>query len=516
MAGIDENITPDDQTRVIEFLSKPESYPHNTTDIETVETHISIIFLTGDKAYKLKKAIKFPYLDFRSLSHRHDVCENEVAINRRTAPEIYRRVIPVTCNTDGALEIDGDGETIEWLVEMEQFDQNKLLDRMVQKKELTPEIMESLADEIAHFHESAEITPTFGGSDGIGTVIENNAMCFKEPFGEIFDSKKIAQLNEMSQQKLLALSDHLDNRRAQGFVRLCHGDLHLRNIVYLNGKPTLFDAIEFSERLSSIDTFYDLAFLLMDLDHRNIGELANTVLNRYLARTVDFDGMVCLPLFLSMRAAIRAHVTAAAVATGHHTNKTPLIDDSKGLLELALGYLKPTTPRLIAIGGLSGSGKSSLARDLAPLIDPAPGAYIARSDWIRKRIAGVDFLTTLGANGYSAAMTDKTYEAVFTESRKVLEMGHSVVADAVFAKPDQRQAIENIAHDIGVPFTGIWLEASSEVMADRISNRTSDASDATTDVLQKQMTYDLGTISWHTIKSTGSREDVLKNVHSLI
>jgi hypothetical protein len=322
------------------------------------------------------------------------------------------------------------------------------------------------------------------------------------------DRAKVAALTELQYADLAELSVLLENRRLNGCVRHCHGDMHLGNIfLSSDGEPVLFDAIEFNEAFATIDVLYDLTFLLMDLDRRNLGTLATVVMNRYMDITGAAWGLVTLPLFMSLRAAIRSHVAC----TQAKTISDPAIQDARAVeareyLDMALDYLKMPQPRLIAVGGLSGSGKSRAARELACHVGARPGARVVRSDVLRKRIAGVHPLDKLGPEGYTSEMTDKTYQAVYDEARTVLATGHSVIADCVFSKPEERAAIEAVAKEMEVPFVGLWLEADAGIMQDRVETRTKNASDANAEVVKMQLNYDLGEIAWHRIDSSGPRE----------
>src|SRR5690606_29005512 len=249
------------------------------------------------------------------------------------------------------------------------------------------------------------------------------------------------------------------------------GDLHLRNICLVEGKPTLFDALEFDEALASIDVLYDLAFLLMDLGYRGLDALAAVTFNRYLEATEDHGGLAALPLFLSARAAIRAHVTASTAQSAAAAARDKLAAGARRYLDLALRFLDPPRPRLVAVGGLSGTGKSTLARKLAPLVGPFPGAVVLRSDVIRKELAGVDRLPRLGPEGCDPAMTRRVYETLRTRAAAILRAGHAAIADAVYARPEERAALEAAARAAGAPFTGLWLEAPVEALEQRISGR---------------------------------------------
>lgn len=500
----------EDQSEIIAFLLRPDSYGASEGLVERIDTHASVIFLCGERAYKLKRAVTFPYLDYSSLDARHRFCEAEVRINRRTAPDIYRGVVAVTREGDGRLQLGGRGAAVEWLVEMARFDQDTLFDRLAQKGVLDRYAMEDLADTVARFHAMAERRPESGGRAVIATVIGSNAESFAELGGQTLEPESVRRLNEASWQALAAQEKLLEQRRRAGLVRHCHGDLHLRNIFLHHGQATLFDAIEFSDDMAEIDVLYDLAFLVMDLDHRGLRPLASILLNRYLDTTGDAAGLGALPLFLSLRSAIRAHVqTAAAENQRDEDRRQRRFEEAAGYLSRALDYLDPARPRLIAVGGLSGSGKSRMARQLAPHLGSPPGARVVRTDSTRKRLAGVSLGNRLGSAAYSKQMNDRTYAAVFEECRQVLAAGRTVIADAVFADPQERAAVEQVAADAGVPFRGLWLQASPEVMQERVTRRTRNVSDATAWVVRLQLQYDAGDVSWASIDTGGEREHSL-------
>jgi aminoglycoside phosphotransferase family enzyme len=506
----------ENQDAVMAFLADPRTHGAGVRTVERVDTHISALFLAGDRVYKLKRAVRFPYLDFSTAARRRAVCEAEVALNRRTAPALYLGVVAVTREASGALALDGAGAPVDWLVVMRRFDQDTLFDRMAERGALDAQLMEALAAAIARFHRDAEIRRAAGGAAGLRRATDGNAKAFAEAPAGVFDAAKIERLVAATERALGRVAPLLDARAAAGFVRLCHGDLHLRNICLYDGEPTLFDALEFDEALASIDVLYDLAFLLMDLGYRGLDALASVTFNRYLEETEDHGGLAALPLFLSSRAAIRAHVTASTIETAQADKRATLAASARRYLDLALDFLGPPKPRLVAVGGLSGTGKSTLARALAPYVGPFPGAVVLRSDVIRKELAGVDRLTRLGAEGYSQDMSRRVYDTLRGRAAAILGAGHAAIADAVYARPEERAAIEAAARDAGATFAGFWLEAPAKALETRLTERSGDASDATVAVLQRQRDYEIGAIDWHRVDAGGAPDATLSRARALL
>ncbi|MCP5368173.1 MAG: AAA family ATPase [Hyphomicrobiales bacterium] len=506
----------EDQGKVIGFLSGPAAFGADPgAAVERVETHISLVFLCGARVLKLKRAVRFPFLDFSTADLRRAACDAEVAVNRRTAPGLYRGVHAITREADGTLALDGAGAPVDWVVAMHRFDQDTLFDRLAQRGALDRHMMEDLAETIAGFHLEAEVCAGFGGRAGIENVLDGNARTFDECAPGNLDESKVAALEAMSRAFLQVLGRRLDTRRDAGWVRHCHGDLHLRNVCLVDGRATLFDAIEFNPGFANIDVLYDLAFLLMDLDHRGRRRLANVVLNRYLdhlalhGRPGD-GGLAAMPLFLAVRAAIRAHVGASTANSLDDPDAAAAArDEARAYLDLALTYLAPPPPRLVAVGGLSGSGKSRMAREIAPFVGGAPGARVLRSDVLRKRLAGVGPLTRLAPAHYGAEASRAVYDRLMDEAVAVAETGHSVIVDAVFARPEERAAAEAAAVRAGVPFAGLWLQAPPEVMVARVTARQNNASDADAGVVRRQLGYDLGDIAWPVVDSDAPRNRTL-------
>jgi uncharacterized protein len=455
----------DDQRDVIDFLSRPSSYGAAVERVEIIETHVSLVFLAGDRAYKLKREIRFPYLDFSSVEQRRIACEAELALNRRTAPELYLEVRALTRTANGGIGFGAEGRVVDWIVVMRRFDQAALFDELAKTNRLNESLMTELADHIAAFHQAAESRSDHGGAAALAAVVETNHCCLTAAPHAGFVIQDIVEIRQRSLDRLAAIGTLLDRRRVAGKVRRCHGDLHLRNVCLFEGRPTLFDCLEFSDELASVDVLYDLTFLLMDLEHRGFAGFSNLVLNRYLDLTGEDDGLAAMPLFLSSRAAIRAHVTAAAMERAAQPKlRLEMAAEARSYLELAARFLRPRPCRLIAIGGLSGTGKSTLAAALATNL----GARVLRSDVIRKRLFAVAPETRLPAGAYTAQVSHRVYQTLRRKAAEALAAGYSVIIDAVSLKPAERQSFVTIAEAAGVPFAGLWLEAPPATMDRRL------------------------------------------------
>jgi len=497
----------EDQSSVVTLLSSPST--HAGADVERIDTHASIVFLAGDRAWKLKRAVRYDYLDYSTADRRRAMCEAEVRINRRTAPALYRGVTAVTRQADGRLAIGGAGTPVDWLVEMTRFDQSNLLDRLAEAGVLPLHLMGPLAHAIARFHDTAECRKNQSGWDAMRRVIDGNAAGFVVEAAGILDPVRCARLTDRARFVLDRGGVLLDRRRDAGMVRQCHGDLHLRNIVLLDGQPTLFDAIEFNDQISWIDVLYDLAFLLMDLWRLGLPHHANVVWNAYLSDTGDVDGLPLMPLFLSCRAAVMAKTTATSANL--HTDagrRVELQSTANDYLTMAEALLEPPAPRLIAVGGFSGSGKSTLALALASSIGAVPGAVVIRSDEIRKKLCGVKPLDRLGPEGYTDDVSRRVYRTLMEHVDKVVRGGYTAIADAVFAKSADRDAVQHVAVAAGVPFAGLWLEAPAPVLISRVERRGPDVSDAGNDVIRRQLAARLDSLRWHRLDASGTRQQV--------
>src|SRR5262245_60464155 len=363
-----------DQAEVIAFLSDPGSYPTKPDRVERFETHGALVFLAGEEAWKIKRAVRFPYMDFSTLEKRGAVSAQEVEINRRFAPELYLGRVPIARAPDGRLKLGGSGEIVEWTVRMRRFDQAALLSQVAKAGPIPPDLAGDVADVVWRSHWAAPPRTADHEADRIERLVASVCTALAG-LQDILDAGAVQRFRDSAANGMQRCAALLDERASAGCVRRCHGDLHLNNIVLWHGRPVLFDAIEFDEDLATIDTLYDLAFLLMDLDRSGQHRAANMVLNRYLWRShaqLYLQGLRALPLFLALRAGIRAMVTAERAVQEQGSAKGRGGRKACGLLATAIAHLAPNPPRLIAIGGLSGTGKSTLGRALAPDVGPAP------------------------------------------------------------------------------------------------------------------------------------------------
>jgi aminoglycoside phosphotransferase family enzyme/predicted kinase len=497
------------QQPAVDFLGDPAT--HGGAAVERIVTHAARVFLAGPRVLKIKRAVRFPFLDYSTLEKRKAACEAEIEVNRPFAPTIYRGVVPITREAGGGLAISGGGEPMEWAVDMARFDETQTLDRIADAGKIDDGLADALGRVVAQAHAAATPVKDAGFLDKLAEIIAQNGAELSAR-SDLFDMALTDAITQGSRAALNRLHAMLTARERDGLVRRCHGDLHLGNIVLIDGKPVLFDAIEFDPNFATGDLFYDLAFLLMDLIERGLRPTANIVLNRYLAQTrrdADLDALAALPLLMSVRAAIRAKVTAARSAQDGEVEK-----NARDYCALAARLLKPPKPKLVAVGGLSGTGKSLLARALAADLLPEPGAVLLRSDTERKAIFGVNETEPVPKASYTPEAAAQVYTALGAKARRVLAAGQSAIVDAVFANATERADIAKAA--AGHAFQGLFLDADLATRLSRIGTRKSDASDADAAVARAQEHYDLGAMDWHKVDASGGPADTLRRTKAAL
>ncbi len=498
----------DSQSEVFAFLSDPRNWPGDPERVEVIDTHGARVFLAGDLVLKVKRAVRLPYLDFSTLDLRKRYCEHELQINRAGAGSLYRDVIAITRQADGSLAIDGRGTPVEWAVRMNRFGQDDLLKSIAARNALTLELCDHLADAIARYHAAAAIAgPGAERIDEVaGGVLSSLARAAVPELREPLSAVEAGLAAALTKTRALRAQ-----RAASGHVRRCHGDLHLANIVMWQGQPVLFDALEFDEALATIDTMYDLAFLLMDMERQNARAHANAILNRYLWRTrgmSDVRALALLPLFMALRAAVRALVALDRMAA-MHDRAASLRASARETLDFAADLLHPPAARLIVVSGLSGTGKTTLAKSIAPFVGPAPGALHLRSDMERKALANVEPTERLDPSFYTRNSAHAVYGRILQRAEAALRAGHAVIIDAVMARPEERDDAERLAQRVGVVFAGLWLEGDEEILKRRVAQRTRDASDATPEIVERQLGYQIGPMHWPRLDAAHTPQQTL-------
>ncbi len=485
---------------MIAALQCPEPYAHPVEAITLFETHISWVLLTGEFAYKIKKPVNFGFLDFSTLEKRRFYCEEELRLNRRLAPQLYLDVVPI-CGTPEAPLVEGTGMAFEYAVKMRQFDPQQTFDELLKRDALTLALMKETASTLAEFHQRISVASpsnNFGTAATIEQPTQENFTQLAQALSgqpETDDIQQIVNtLHQWSQQQHNQLLNTFQQRKQDGFIRECHGDLHLRNIVLLetpsNKKVTPFDGIEFSTKLRWIDVMSELAFLLMDLDDHQQKKLSQQLLNKYLSLTGDYDGISTLRYYLVYRAMVRAKV--AGLRLEQIDDKNDIADclhEIRNYIQLAQNYTQPASVNLIITHGLSGSGKSYLANQLALDAD----LIHLRADVERKRLFGISETahsdSSLNAGIYQKDATQATYQRLFTLAKGCLKSGFSVIVDATFLQRSQRDLFHSLAQELKCNFHIVDCQAETTLLQQRIQQRERqaiDASEATLAVLEKQ------------------------------
>lgn len=482
----------DFQEVLIAALQDPQRYPHPVDRVERLETHISYVLLAGDYAYKIKKGIDLGFLDFRTLAARKRYCEEELRLNRRLAPDLYLDVVPITGSPDRPV-FAGDGPAIEYTVKMRRFPQDHLLSRLIADGRLSRAHIDALADQVAQFHARAPVADpadSYGTPAAIAAPARDNFAQIRAA-GAAPDAPALAALERWTAEQLDALDANFRRRKRGGCVRECHGDLHLGNVALIDGRVTIFDALEFSADLRWIDVINEAAFTVMDLRDRGRPDFARRFLNRYLEHTGDYTGLALLPFYIVYRALVRAkvHWLRAQQPGLDDAARMRLVAQYRAYLALAQREIEPRRPALVITHGLSGSGKTTHTQALLEAID----AVRLRSDVERKRLHGLPALARTGsgiAEGvYTADATARTYAHLLELAGHVLDAGYSVIVDATFLQRAPRDAFRRLAATRGVPFVIVDFAVDEATLRARLAARAQsgrDASEADSAVLEHQ------------------------------
>lgn len=471
---------------LIQQMLQPEFYPHPVTEpIELIQTHVSYVLLTGDYAYKLKKPVNFGFLDFSTLDKRQHFCNEELRLNQRGAPNLYLEVLPIT-QVENQFHLGGTGQPVEYVLKMSQFPQDALLLTMFEQGKLNETHMEKLGRVVAQYHAKAltnDYIRTFGEVAQVRQAIDEN---YEQTYKYIGGPQSQAQFEETKQytDSFFDSPQLFTSRIENNKIRECHGDLHLRNICLWQDKILLFDCIEFNEPFRFVDVMYDVAFTVMDLEARQRSDLGNAFLNTYVEQTGDWEGLQVLPLYLSRQAYVRAKVTSFLLddPTIPVAAKEEAGTAAAHYYKLAWQYTKPRQGKLILMSGLSGAGKSTVARQLARRLN----AIHIRSDAVRKHLGKIELTERGGDDLYTPEMTQKTYERLLLLGVMLANQGFPVILDAKYDRTSLRtDAIASSKLD-QIPLQIFHCTAPMDVLRDRLTSRTGDIADATADLLEAQ------------------------------
>ena len=479
------------EPKFIQAMLQPAFYDHPVQYCELIETHISWVILTGDYVYKVKKPVDFGFLDFSSLEKRKFYCEEELRLNQRLAPDLYLDVLKITGTPDNAV-LDGSGEAFEYAVKMLQFSQDMQLDHVLARSELRQDMIDSLAILVSGFHQQIEVAGNksdYGDPEHVYQPIEENFTQIRDRVTDKTQLKLLLELEQWSKNRFVKIKNTLKQRKEKGFIRECHGDLHLRNLAWYNEKPLAFDCLEFNPNFRWIDVISEIAFLVMDLQDHEQPELGYRFLNRYLESTGDYAGCSVLYFYLVYRAMVRAKVDAIRAHQSGIT-KTEMKMANKEFndyLKLALTYTKHVTPCIIITRGMSASGKSTITQ---PLLEKL-GAIRIRSDVERKRLYKIKQDETSHAEAeqgiYTPEATEKTYLKLLELAGLIIDAGMSVIVDATFSKAEQRNFFKQLANEKKVAFIILEFIAQDDTLRQRIRSRKQDVSDADANILERQI-----------------------------
>ena len=504
----------------ISNLLSADVYNHPVENIELIETHISWVILTGEFAYKIKKPVNFGFLDFSTLEKRRVCCEQELRLNRRLASEIYLDVVSIA-GTEEKPVVSTTEEGFEYAVKMLQFPQSAQLDHMLSAGNLKIEHMDAIARMAADFHRVIPVADEkmlYGNGAEVYAPVEENFAQIKQHLNTALYEEDLKALQSWNVSEFSLLKSVFTQRKADGFIRECHGDMHLRNMVWLDDRPMAFDCIEFSPPLRWIDVMSEVAFLVMDLQDRKQDKLANRFLNSYLEITGDYAGLILLPFYLCYRALVRAKVNVLLLEQKSISEQERIQSKAEfvSYLELAKSYTHIHKPKLIITRGASASGKSTLSKQLVD----AMGVVRIRSDVERKRLFSIDVsesaLDEINSGVYSAKASEQTYEKLLELTEQVIRAGISVIVDAAFLKYEQREPFEQLAKHLDTPYIILEATAADEVLRQRIMERKNDVSDADIAVLEYQLSNWQALRSDELINTVSVQTDQALDINNLI
>ncbi|QQE63603.1 adenylyl-sulfate kinase [Leptolyngbya sp. BL0902] len=480
---------------LIQQMCQPSFYPHPVVEpIRLMQTHVSYVLLTGDYAYKVKKPVNFGFLDYSTLERRRHFCEEELRLNQRTAADLYLEVVPIGqsgetyhLGADSAGN-SADDAAVEYAVKMVQFPQDTLLSACYERGELTEDLILTLADQVAAFHQGAETNDhilSFGTVAQIRQAFDENYAQTQGYVGGPQTQAQLEQTQAATDHIFATQADLFQQRIDQRWIRACHGDLHLNNLCHWNNQLYLFDCIEFNEPFRYVDVMYDVGFVVMDLLAKGCRPLATAFLNHYVEQTGDWEGLQLLPLYISRQAYVRAKVTSFLLndPAVDAATKAKASDTAAAYYRLAWEVVQPQTGRLYLMAGLSGAGKSTTAREVAR----QTGAIHLRSDAVRKHLAGVPLQERGDQSLYSPEMTQKTYARLLNLGLTLAKAGFTVILDAKYDRQSLRQPALDQAQQAGLSAQILHCTAPAEILEDRVRQRSGDIADATVAVLQQQV-----------------------------
>ena len=465
---------------LIEALQNPSLFAHATDDMALIETHISWVLLCGPYAYKIKKALDLGFLDFTTLEKRAFYCSEELRLNGRLAPQLYLEVVPI-CGSPQNPQINGSGEAIEYAVKMRRFSQEGLLSDMVRDDRLTTTHIDQIIAQVAQFHMDIPTAPQaspYGTPQHVHAPVLENFAHILQGNCSAAHVQQIGEIQTWAEGEYHRWLRQFDARKQQGFIRECHGDMHLGNMAVIDDLPVIFDGIEFNPDLYWIDVMSEIGFLLMDLEDYGKPQYAYRFLNGYLEVTGDYAGVQVLTYYKAYRAAVRAKIASIRLSQElTEAEHGEALAHFERYLALAVGYTQPQHPILLITHGLSGSGKSTLSAPLAECM----GAIRIRSDRERQRLFGRSSssgkITSIDTGIYASDASAQTYQRLAELAGVILAAGYPVIVDATFLEKSQRDQFHELAEGLSVPMRILHFHAEPEVLKQRVSARQSEGSD---------------------------------------